>query len=155
MMCTRHFSSIAQGNDACIYQLIPVSSFVCVHCECRCAISSLQSAGGIYSLVALSPSVGCYEGGRFGKNVPLRCIQPAPETNNRRHKTKFENCLFGIKEEGDIKKRKRQAALPCISMSYDVIEGAWQGKMRVTICWREVLYDDDAKGQWVKANLIL
>ena len=115
----------------------------------------MQSAGGIYSLVALSPSVGCYEGGRFGKNVPLRCIQPAPETNNRRQKTKFENCLFGIKEEGDIKKRKRQAALPCMSMSYDVIEGAWQGKLRVTICWREVLYDDDAQGQWVKANLIL
>ncbi len=48
----------------------------------------------------------------------------------------FGNCLFGIKEEGDIKKRKRQAALPGVSMSYDVIDAASQGKLRVTICWR-------------------
>ena len=66
----------------------------------------------------------------------------------------FGNCVFGIKEEGEIKKRKRQASLPCVSMSYDVIEAASQGKLRVTICWREVLYDDDAAGEWVKANLI-
>jgi hypothetical protein len=114
----------------------------------------LQSAGGIYSLVALSPSVGCYEGGRFHSNVPLRCIQPATETKTSRQQTMLGNCLFGIKEEGEIKKRKRQAALPCVSMSYDVIDGASQGKLRVTICWREVLYDDDAAGEWVKANLI-
>ena len=107
----------------------------------------MQRAGGLYSLVALSPSVGCYEGGRFHSNVPLRCIQPATETM-------FGNCLFGIKEEGEIKKRKRQAALSCVSMSYDVIDAASQGKLRVAICWREVLYDDDAAGEWVKANLI-
>lgn len=115
----------------------------------------MQSAGGIYSLVALSPSVGCYEGGRFRSNVPIRCIQPATESNKRVKQTMFGNCLFGIKEEGEMKKRKRQAALPCVSMSYDVIEAASQGKLRVTICWREVLYDDDAAGEWVKANLIL
>ena len=135
--------------------MIPLSSFVFVYCKCRCAVSSLQSAGGLYSLVALSPSVGCYEGGRFHSNVPLRCIQPARETMTRRLQTMFGNCVFGIKEEGEIKKRKRQAALPCVSMSYDVIDATSQGKLRVTICWREVLYDDDAAGEWVQANLIL
>jgi hypothetical protein len=39
-------------------------------------------------------------------------------------------------------------------MSYDVIDAAAQGKLRVTICWRELLYNDDAAGEWVKANLI-
>ncbi len=114
----------------------------------------MQSAGGIYSLVALSPSVDCYEGGRFRSNVPLRSIQPATEPSKRQEQTMFGNCLFGIKEEGEIKKCKRQAALPCVSMSYDVIDAVAQGKLRVTICWRELLYNDDAAGEWVKANLI-
>jgi hypothetical protein len=66
----------------------------------------------------------------------------------------LRDCLFGIKEEGEIKKRKRQAALPCVSMSYDAIDAASHGQLRVTICWREVLYDDDAAGEWVQVNLI-
>jgi hypothetical protein len=66
----------------------------------------------------------------------------------------FANCLFGIKDEGEIKKRKRQSVLPCVSMSYDVIDAVSQRKLRVTICWCEVLYDDDAAGEWVKASLI-
>ena len=123
------------------------------HCN-RLAVSSLQRAGGIYSLVALSPSVGCYQGGRFRSNVPLRVIQPSRHTANRRDMTRVDNGLLGVKNEVVSSKRKRQAALPSVRMSYDVKEGASQGQLRVTVCWREVLYDDDAAGQWVKQNLI-
>jgi hypothetical protein len=117
-------------------------------------VSSLQRAGGIYSLVALSCSVGCYEGGRFHSNVPLRVVQPSTHTTNCRDMTMVENGLLGIKEEAVNSKRKRQATLPCVRMSYEVKEGASQGQLRVTVCWREVLYYDDAAGQWVKENLI-
>jgi hypothetical protein len=117
-------------------------------------VSSSQRAGGIYSLVALSPSVGCYQGGRFRSNVPLRVIQPSTHTTNWRDMTMVENGLLGIKEEAVNSKRKRQATLPCVRMSYEVNEGASQGQLRVTVCWREVLYDDDAAGQWVTENLI-
>jgi hypothetical protein len=48
----------------------------------RNAASSLQKAGGIYSLVALSPSVGAYASGRFRSNVPMRVVQPTTQTNN-------------------------------------------------------------------------
>ena len=117
-------------------------------------MSSLQRAGGIYSLVALSPSVGCYQGGRFRSNVPLRVIQPSTYTTNWSTFTTVENGLLGIKEEAVNSKRKRQVSLPCVRMSYEVKEGASQGQLRVTVCWREVLYADDAAGQWVKENLI-
>lgn len=117
-------------------------------------MSSLQRAGGIYSLVALSPSVGCYQGGRFRSNVPLRVIQPSTYTTNWRTFPTVENGLLAIKEEAVNSKRKRQVSLPCVRMSYEVKEGASQGQLRVTVCWREVLYDDDAAGQWVKENLI-
>jgi hypothetical protein len=39
-------------------------------------------------------------------------------------------------------------------MSYDVVEGASRGKLRVIVCWREVLYDDQPGGAWVNANLL-
>ena len=68
--------------------------------------------------------------------------------------TTVENGLLGIKEEAVNSKRKRQVSLPCVRMSYEVKEGASQGQLRVTVCWRDVLYKDDAAGQWVKANLI-
>ena len=109
-------------------------------------MNSLQRARGIYSLVALSPSVGCYQGGTFGSNVPLRVIQPHMDVDT--------DIFYGIKEEEQLRKRKRQASLPCVRMSYEVKDGGSQGQMRVTVCWREVLYKDDPAGQWVKANLI-
>jgi hypothetical protein len=116
-------------------------------------VSSLQKAGGIYSLVALSPSVGTYEGGRFRSNVPIRVIQPSTYTNDKRDGHTVDNSL-GIKLEGERRKRKRQAGLPCVRMSYDVLEGASHGKLRVSVCWREVLYDDKPGGEWVNANLL-
>ena len=61
---------------------------------------------------------------------------------------------LGIKLEGEDRKRKRQASLACVRMSYDVVEGASRGKLRVTVCWREVLYDDQPGGAWVNANLL-
>jgi hypothetical protein len=39
-------------------------------------------------------------------------------------------------------------------MSYDVVEGASRGKLRVIVWWREVLYDDQPGGAWVNANLL-
>ena len=129
-------------------------SILCVYFCCSCAVRSLQNAGGMYSCVALSPSVGCYAGGRFRSNVPIRVVQPATHANNSIDLTTLDNSHPGIKQEGQDRKRKRQAALPSITMSYEVKEGAWEGKMRVTICWRELLYADDTGGQWVRANLI-
>ena len=129
-------------------------SIVCAVHSCSSAVRSLQNAGGIYSCVALSPSVGSYAGGRFRSNVPIRVVQPATYANNSIDLTTLDNSHPGIKQEGQDRKRKRQAALPSITMSYEVKEGAWHGKMRVTICWQELLYEDDTGGQWVRANLI-
>ncbi len=121
-------------------------------------MNSVQRAGGKYSLVSLSPSVGCYQGGKFSSNVPLRVIQPAlHQTVDGSNCTDMpmEDILFSeIKGEEKLRKRKRQSSLPCVRMSYEVKAGASQGQLRVTVCWREVLYNDDAAGQWVKANLI-
>ncbi len=116
-------------------------------------MSSLQKAGRIYSLVTLSPSVGTYEGGRFRSNVPIRVIQPNTCTNDKRDGHTVDNSL-GIKLECESRKRKRQAGLPCVRMSYDVLEGASHGKLSVSVCWREVLYDDKPGGEWVNANLL-
>jgi hypothetical protein len=117
-------------------------------------VSSLQNAGGIYSLVALSPSVGSYASGRFRSNVPMRVVQPTTQTNNSVDVETSNHCQPGIKMEAERRKRKRQAVLPCLTMSYEVIVGAWEGKMRVTVCWRELLYDDDTGNRWVYDNLI-
>jgi hypothetical protein len=122
--------------------------------QLRNAVSSLQKAGGIYSLVALSPSVGAYASGRFRSNVPLRVVQPTTQTNNSVDLDTSDHCQPGIKLEAERRKRKRQAVLPCLTMSYEVIVGAWEGKMRVSVCWRELLYDDDTGGRWVYDNLI-
>ena len=120
----------------------------------RNAVSSLQKAGGIYSLVALSPSVGAYASGSFRSNVPMRVVQPTTEMNNRIDLETLDVCEPGLKQEAEHRKRKRQGVLPCLTMSYEVILGAWEGKMRVTVCWRELLYDDDTGGRWVYDNLI-
>jgi hypothetical protein len=120
----------------------------------RNAVSSLQKAGGIYSLVALSPSVGSYASGRFRSNVPMRVVQPITQTNNSVDLDTADHCEPAIKLAAESRKRKRQAVLPCLTMSYEVIVGAWEGKMRVTVCWRELLYDDDTGGRWVYDNLL-
>jgi hypothetical protein len=122
--------------------------------QIRNAVSSLQKAGGIYSLVALSPSVGAYASGRFRSNVPMRVVQPTTQTNNSVELETSDHCQPGIKLEAERCKRKRQAVLPCLTMSYEVIVGAWEGKMRVSVCWRELLYDDDTGGRWVYDNLM-
>ncbi len=74
-------------------------------------MNSLQRAGGIYSLVSLSPSVGCYQGGKFSSNVPLRVIQPAlhqtTEVPNCTEMPMEDNLFYGIKEEEKISQRKR------------------------------------------------
>jgi hypothetical protein len=94
-------------------------------------VNSLQRAGGIYSLDSLSPSVGCYQGGKFSSNVPLKVIQPAlhqtREVPNSTDMPMEDILFYGIKEEENISKRKRQASLPCVRMSYEVKEGASQG----------------------------
>ncbi len=83
-----------------------------IYCVHRLSVNSLQRAGGIYSLVALSPSVGCYQGGTFGSNFPLRVIQPHMDVDT--------DIFYGIKEEEQLRKRKRQASLPCVRMSYEM-----------------------------------
>ncbi len=97
-------------------------------------MSSLQKAGGVYSLVALSPSVGAYASSRFRSNVPMRVVQPTTQTNNSIDLETSDLCEPGLKLEAERRKRKRQAVLPCLTMSYEVILGAWEGKMRVTVC---------------------
>jgi hypothetical protein len=120
----------------------------------RRAICSLQSAGGIYALVALSPSVGVYQDGRFRGNVPIRVIQPATQENNSVDVTSLDDTNLVIKEERVSRKRRRQAAVPAITLAYEATWGAWSGNLRVTACWRELLYLDDSGGDWVKSNLI-
>jgi hypothetical protein len=120
----------------------------------RNAVSSLQKASGICSLVALSPSVGAYASGRFRSNVPMRVVQPTTQTNNSVDLETSDLCESGLKLAAERRKRKTQTDLPCLTMSYEVIVGAWEGKMRVTVCWRELLYDDDTGGRWVYDNLI-
>jgi hypothetical protein len=83
----------------------------------------------------------------------MRVIQPATHANDKKEEQTVDNSL-GIKLEGERRKRKRQAGLPCVRMSYDVVEGASRGKLRVSACWREVLYDDQPGGAWVNANLL-
>ncbi len=79
-------------------------------------MTSLQNAGGIYSLVAMSPSVGAYACGRFRSNVPMRVVQPTTQTNNSIDIHTAEQSNFGIKQEVDSRKRKRQSVLPCLTI---------------------------------------
>ncbi len=49
----------------------------------RRAVASLQGAGGIYGMVALSSSVGVYPGSdRFTSHVPIRVVQPDTHPNH-------------------------------------------------------------------------
>ena len=77
-------------------------------------MTSLQHAGGIYGLVALSPSVGVYAGGRFTSNVPIRVVQPATHPNNSLDFKTENNSHPGIKEEGQNRRRRRQASIPAV-----------------------------------------
>jgi hypothetical protein len=120
----------------------------------RQAVTSLQHAGGIYGLVALSPSVGVYAGGRFTSNVPIRVVQPATHPNNSLDFKTENNSHPGIKEEGQNRRRRRQASIPAVTTSYQAEVGAWHGTLRVTVCWRELLYTDDTGAEWVKSNLL-
>lgn len=117
-------------------------------------MTSLQRAGGIYGLVALSPSVGVYAGGRFTSNVPMRVVQPGTQPNNSLDLKTEDNCHPAIKEEGQTRRRQRQKSLPAVTTSYQVEVGAWHGTLRVTVCWRELLYTDDTGAAWVQNNLL-
>ncbi len=57
-------------------------------------------------------------------------------------------------EEGQERKRCRQAVISAVTTSYEVKVGAWKGLMRVTVCWRELIFNDDSSGRWVQDNLI-
>ncbi len=121
--------------------------------ECRSAVTSLQNAGGSNGGMYRS-NVGAYAGGMCRSNVPMRVVQSTTLTNNSIDRHTAEPMNFGIKQEVDSRKRKRQSVLPCLTMSYEVVVGAWEGKLRVTVCWRELLYDDDSDDRWVHDNLI-
>jgi hypothetical protein len=121
----------------------------------RRAVASLQGAAGIYGMVALSPSVGVYPGsGRFTSHVPIRVIQPDTHANHSVDLETVDNVF--LQEEGQKRKRQRQAAIPPVAMSFEVLYGKWQGKIRVTVCWREVIYkdQDDVDGNWAQNNLV-
>ena len=120
----------------------------------RAGVTSLQRAGGIYGLVALSPSVGTYAGGRFTSHVPIRVVQPATHPNNSLNLKTEDNRNPFIKQEGESRRRQRQASIPAVTTSYQAEVGAWQGSLRVTVCWRELLYSDDRGGAWVNSNLL-
>ena len=125
-----------------------------VHTLHRAAVTSLQSAGGIYGLVSLSPSVGTYAGGRFTSHVPIRVVQPATHPNNSLNLKTEDNRNPIIKQEGELRRRQRQASIPAVTTSYRAEVGAWQGSLRVTVCWRELLYTDDTGAAWVQNNLL-
>jgi hypothetical protein len=129
-------------------------AYLYVHPLHRGAVASLQRAGGIYGLVALSRSVGTYAGGRFTSNVPIRVVQPATHPNNSLNLKTEDNSNPIIKQEGETRRRQRQASRPAVTTSYQAEVGAWQGILRVTVCWRELIYTDDTGGAWVKANLM-
>ncbi len=82
-------------------------------------MTSLQRVGGVYGLVALSPSVGVYAGGRFTSNVPIRVVQPATHPNNSIDLKSEENSHPGIKQEGQSRRRHRQASIPAVTTSYE------------------------------------
>ncbi len=117
-------------------------------------MTSLQRASGIYGLVALSPSVGVNAGGRFTSNVLIGVVQPATHPNNCLDLKTKDNSHPGIKQEGQSRRRLRQAYIPAVTTSYQAKVGAWHGTLRVTVSWRELLYTDDTGAGWVKSNLL-
>jgi hypothetical protein len=132
------------------------SASPCFNALHRKVVSSLQRAGGIYGLVALSPSVGTYCRGRFTSNVPVRVVQPASLPNGSLNLKTEGNSNLSIKQEGESRRRQRQQAssIPAVTTSYQTEIGAWQGTLSVTVCWRELLYTDDTGGAWVNTSLL-
>ncbi len=120
-------------------------------------MTSLQRAGGVYGLVVLSPSVGTYAGGRFTSNVPIRIVQPATHPNNSLNLKTEDNCNPSIKEEGQSRRRQRQAAIHT-SRNDDVSSrGGCMARNFArdhSVCWRELLFSDTTGGEWVKSNLL-
>ncbi len=96
----------------------------------RRAVTSVQGADGIYGMVALSPSVGVYPGSdRFTSHVPIRVVQPDTHSNHSLDFATVYNVF--LQEEGQQRKRYRQAAIPPVVMSFEVLSGKCQCKMRV------------------------
>jgi hypothetical protein len=48
----------------------------------------------------------------------------------------------------------RHKSIPAVTTSYQAEVGAWHGTLRVTVCWRELLYTDDTGAEWVKSNVL-
>ena len=114
-----------------------------------------RQAGHILSYHLVPPTnVGLYAGGRFSSNVPMRVIQPLTHPNNSIDMKSEGQSYPVIKHECHERKRRRQAIVPAVTTSYEVKAGAWNGNMRVTVCWRELLFNDDSGGHWVEDNLI-
>ncbi len=85
-------------------------------------MKSLQGAGGICGMVALSPSVGVYPGsGRFTSHAPIRVVQPNTHPNHSLDLVTVDNVF--LQEEGQQRKRQRQAAIPPVAMSFEVLNG--------------------------------
>ncbi len=147
---SRHLNIIP---GTCYMFRVPRSRLMSIFLN-RAGVTSLQRAGGIYGLVALSPSVGTYAGGRFTSHVPIRVVQPATHPNNSLNLKTEDNRNPFIKQEGESRRRQRQASIPAVTTSYQAEVGAWQGSLRVTVCWRELLYSDDRGGAWVNSNLL-
>ncbi len=110
----------------------------------RRAVASLQGTGGIYGMVAF----------RFTSHVPIRVVQPDTHPNHSPDLATVDNVF--LQDEGQQRKRHRQASIPPVLMSFEVVNGKWQGKMRVTVCWRELIYkdQDDVDGNWAQNNLV-
>ena len=90
----------------------------------RRAVNSLQGAGGIYGMVALSPSVGVYPGsGRFTSHVPIRVVQPNTHPNHSLDLATQDNVF--LKEEGqnESAKGKLLFRLSQCRLKYSMVSG--------------------------------
>jgi hypothetical protein len=82
-------------------------------------------------------------------------VQPATHPNNSLNLKTEDNSNPSIKQEGEARRRRRHASMLAVTTSYQAEVGAWQGSLRVTVCWQELLYRDDTGGAWVNSNLLL
>ncbi len=88
-------------------------------------------------------------------HVPICVVQPDTHPNHSLDLATVHNVF--LQDEGQQRKRHRQASIPPVLMSFEVVNGKWQGKMRVTVCWRELIYNkdqDDVGGNWAQNNLV-
>jgi hypothetical protein len=69
----------------------------------RRTVASLQGAGGIYGMIALSPSVGVYAGsGRLTSHVPIRVVQPDTHPNHSLDLATVDNVYFCKTKDNNV-----------------------------------------------------